>query len=329
MEINNFSFFNTDNKCYQPNSSLMNKDDLNKYITDNFNSYNFEVKKNTTNESLVEQCKLKALEENKSVFLISDLSRNFSGQNFNYNCLIPKVNKLCDFGNIENLLKPFNDLINDLFGSQNTFRSNKNIYNKLSLNDETKKTNFNSIPNCVYFTEDGKRENFSKSGNFIIYKTELIDNETFKSDLERIKPYKDYKNEYDSWSQSTEGILNNFKTNFGHYICSPTKPMEDKLDESIEKLKAHYNRIFLSLDSLSSDISNLSVLTKYDTLYLEKLQNLIDEKKKELKNLIGFDGANNGKLSDTQFLKNLKISENIILFFAITFVIYVYAKKQI
>ena len=50
---------------------------------------------------------------------------------------------------------------------------------------------------------------------------------------------------------------------------------------------------------------------------------------KELKNLIGFDGANNGKLSDTQFLKNLKISENIILFFAITFVIYVYAKKQI
>jgi hypothetical protein len=105
--------------------------------------------------------------------------------------------------------------------------------------------------------------------------------------------------------------------------------MEDKLDESIEKLKAHYNRIFLSLDSLSADISNISVLTKYDTLYLEKLQNLIDEKKKELKNLIGFDGANNGKLSDTQFLKNLKISENIILFFAITFVIYVYVKKQI
>jgi hypothetical protein len=87
--------------------------------------------------------------------------------------------------------------------------------------------------------------------------------------------------------------------------------------------------IFSSLDSIALDVSNLAVLTKYDTLYLEKLQKMIDDKKEELKNLIGFDGANNGKLGDTKFLKNLKISENIILFFVITFVIYAYAKKQI
>ena len=32
-------------------------------------------------------------------------------------------------------------------------------------------------------------------------------------------------------------------------------------------------------------------------------------KKGRIKSLIGFDGANNGKLDDTKFLKNLKISK--------------------
>ena len=67
-------------------------------------------------------------------------------------------------------------------------------------------------------------------------------------------------------------------------------------------------------------------LTKGD---VEKLQREIDAKEKQLKNLIGFDGANNGKLSDTEFLKNLKISENILLFFVLIFVIYAYRRKLI
>ena len=91
----------------------------------------------------------------------------------------------------------------------------------------------------------------------------------------------------------------------------------------------HYLVIINSLDSISYDISNVAFITKYETLYLEKLQKMIDDKKEELKSLIGFDGANNGKLGDTLFLKNLKISENVILFLIITFIIYVYAKKQI
>ena len=115
MEINDFSIFNTDNRCYRPKSSLINTEKLNKYIDNNFNSYEFTIKKKN-NKSLVEECKNKALEENKSMFLVSDLSK--LGSNFKYNCLIPKTNKECDFNNIQNLFKPFNDLINDLFGNK-------------------------------------------------------------------------------------------------------------------------------------------------------------------------------------------------------------------
>ena len=328
MEINNFSIFNTDNKCYRPKSSLLNQEDLNKFVKDNFNSYQFEIKKNSENKSLVEECKNKALEENKSVFIISDLSRNRKGNNFYYNCLIPKADKLCDFDDIENLLKPFNDLINDLFGSK-LERTPTSITSELPLNEETRNKDFRSLNECFSFTENGKRNNFSKSGNFIIYKTELIDNDNLRDSLARVQPYNYYKNEYTNWIQLTEGVLNNFEEKFKIFICNPNRNNEDELDKSILRLQEHYTKIFSSLDSITLDISNLAVLTKYDTLYLEKLQKMIDEKKEELKSLIGFDGANNGKLDDTKFLKNLKISENIILFFVIAFVIYAYAKKQI
>ena len=329
MEINNFSIFNTDNKCYRPKSSLTDTKELDKYVIDNFNSYKLEIKNNSENKSLVEECKNKALEENKSVFIISDLSREKKGSNFNYKCLIPKANKLCDFNDIENLLKPFNNLINDLFGS-NLERTPESITSELTLNEETRNKDFrSSIDNCVSFTKNGERNNFSKSGRFIIYKTELVDNEDLRNSLSRVQSYDHYKSEYENWNQLTGGILNNFENKFKIYICNPNDNNEDKLDKTILALKDHYMNIFSSLDSIALDVSNLAVLTKYDTLYLEKLQKMIDDKKEELKNLIGFDGANNGKLGDTKFLKNLKISENIILFFVITFVIYAYAKKQI
>ena len=328
MEINNFSIFNTDNKCYRPKSSLLNQEDLDKFITDNFYSSNFEIKKNSENKSLVEECKNKALEENKSVFIISDLSRNRKGDNFTYNCLIPKADKSCDFNTIINLLQPFNDLINDLFGSK-LERTSTSITSELTLNEETRNTDFRSINECFSFTENGKRNNFSKSGNFIIYKTELVDNDNLRSSLERVESYNYYEDKYNRWRRSTEGVLNTFEQRFRIYICDPTATNENSLDASILRLHSHYTEIFNSLDSITLDISNVSILTKYDTLYLEKLQKMIDEKKEELKSLIGFDGANNGKLGDTKFLKNLKISENIILFFVITFVIYAYAKKQI
>ena len=80
---------------------------------------------------------------------------------------------------------------------------------------------------------------------------------------------------------------------------------------------------------LINDISYILNVTKSDSMYLNKIDNMIIEKKKEIKNLLGFDGANNGKLSDTKYLKNIKLSENIILFLVIVFIIFAYVKKKI
>lgn len=332
MEINNFSIFNTDNKCYEPKSSLADTTELNKYIGNNFERFNFVIN-NDGNGSLVETCKNKALEKNKPLFLITNLSREKIGNNnFKYDCLIPLVNKICDFSNIENLLKPFepfNTLIDDLFGSGVIKNSGEKIDTVLSLNNDTKNIDFETgIDNCVSFTKNGMKNNFSKSGKFIIYKTELVDNKNFENSL-NVQPYHYYNTEYNNLINSKEGILNEFQIKFKEFICKPNNTKENELDNSILKLKQHYKNIFSALDKISLDVSNLVVVTKYDTLYLEKLQTMIDDKKEELKSLIGFDGGNNGKLGDTKFLKNLKISENIILFFIITFIIYAYAKKLI
>ena len=85
--------------------------------------------------------------------------------------MIPKTDKLCDFDKYRKFIKPFNDLINDLFGADVNFKSITNaITNKLKIEEIT---NNNT---CFYFWKKMERNNFSKSGNFVIYKTELIDN---------------------------------------------------------------------------------------------------------------------------------------------------------
>ncbi len=86
--------------------------------------------------------------------------------------------------------------------------------------------------------------------------------------------------------------------------------------------------IFTEMDGISRDISSISFITRHDTLYLEKIQKEINDKKKDLRSLLGFDGANNGKFSDTRYLKNLKISEISTILIILVFLIYAYSKKK-
>tara|TARA_B100001175_G_scaffold317786_1_gene336428 strand:+ start:1320 stop:2282 length:963 start_codon:yes stop_codon:yes gene_type:complete len=320
MEVNNFSYFNSDNKCYQPKSQLNIESRLNGFIREKFDKYSYELREDSSVDNYLEECKNKAIEKQKSLFLVTDVKKDSQGI-INYNCLIPKTSGLCSSGKLEDLLKPFNDLINNLFGDVN-FRNKNAITNKLKIGEITDNNT------CFYMEKNGERSNFSKSGNFVIYKTELIDDDIINN-LSRAKSFKYYNDQLVIWEQQTDGILNNFKSKFETYICNPSNINEQNLDTEIVKIKDHYTTIFSLLDELALDIKNVSLITNYDTLYLEKLQKMIDEKKEQLKNLLGFDGANNGKLSDTLYLKNLKLSENIILVLVVTFIIFLYAKKQI
>jgi hypothetical protein len=327
MEITNFSYFNTDNKCYQPKQELNTEKDLNAYVANNFDVYNYEIKKSSASVSNVDLCKKKALAENKSLFLVGNASVDAATQSATYDCLIPKRDKIYTTGNINNLLKPFNDLINDLFGNNQLFR-NTGTATTIEFDSAERRSTDINLPSCFSIDQDNIKDTFSKSGRFVIYKTELVDN----SNIDRLgssQSYEFYKNDFNSISQNTDGILERFKLMFKSAICEGSTAHQNNLDTSIVDLKNHYGLYFASLDNISTDLSNLSVITNYETLYLEKLQRDIDAKKKQLKNLIGFDGANNGKLSDTEFLKNLKISENILLFFVLILVIYAYRRKLI
>jgi hypothetical protein len=328
MEITNFSYFNTDNKCYEPKQELNAEKDLNAYVAKHFDVYNYDIKKSSPSESNVDMCKKKALSENKSLFLVGNASVNVANQSATYDCLIPKKDKIYTTGNIDNLLKPFNDLINDLFGNNQLFR---NIETPTTIEFDSAKRQSTDIdlPSCFSIDQDNIKDTFSKSGRFVIYKTELVDNSNITDKLRGSKSYEFYKNDFNSISQNTDGILERFRLMFKSAICEGKITNSINFDNSIIRLKQHYDVYFTSLDNISTDLSNLSVITNYETLYLEKLQRDIDAKKKQLKNLIGFDGANNGKLSDTVFLKNLKISENILLFLVLIFVVYVYRRKLI
>ena len=336
MEINDYSYYNTDNKCYQPKREFSDENKLKEYIDNNFHSEKFNIEK-TIDKSILSKCKNKAIDNNKDFFLVSDASIEKNTNQFTYNCLIPKKDKACDFVNLDNFLKPFNTIINDLFGHKTeggiAFRSNTTITpdNEVKLEDLTKELTSNNIHNsnnCFFIKDDNNQNvNLAKSGNYVMYKTEFIDNSEYTDNLTTVKKYTYYKDRVNEIFEY-EGKLDMFKHTFQEYICNPNKHTEDKLNKEIHNLKNIYDTIFDEFDNLSQDMSSVSLLTKYDTLYLEKLQKDIDQSKQKLKNLIGFDGANNGKFNDTTYLKNLKISEISTLFIVIAFTLFYYAKNK-
>jgi len=328
IDTDNFFYFKSENKCY---NSMLTGSSLNTFINDNFDIRNFKINQDSTNKSLIEDCQNWALESNKDFFLITDASINVGltgAGTVNYNCLIPKVDKKCDFNKLDNLLSPFNNVLNDLFGERNQ-EPNTRREQIITNEDELLKSNINNRPNlgsCFFMKNtDDSNTYFAKNGQFILYKTELIDDPEYVAKLKTIKSYKYYQNVKDTEFKFKNRIV--LSDVFKEYICNPSNNNETKFNIKMDELRLNYRTMFDYLNSVSRDISTISILTKYDTLYLEKLQKEINEQKNQLNNLLGFDGGNNGKLNDTQFLKNVKITEICSLFIIMTFVIFIYSKK--
>ena len=140
-----------------------------------------------------------------------------------------------------------------------------------------------------------------------------------------------YKNNFDVNDFNVK--LTNIETTFRDYLCNQNNNSLDNnkerlFDEALTSLGNYFNTMFTDLDNLSKDISNLYIITKYDLYRLNYLEEKIAAEKKILSDLLGFDGASNGKLFDTKYLKNIKLSETIILSLIIIFLIYFYAKKK-
>jgi len=330
---NLFEFKTTENTCYNPKSDLT-ENSLNNILSTDFEKKTYITSSN--NNDLFYDCKQEALENNRDYFLISDFS-NTSTNNYSYKCYIPNASLNCEISsNFDYLFEPLNSVINSLFGEVNN-RTNDICDN--ILDNLRHFSNFKNETSCINYNVDNKSLILPTKNKFVLYKTELVDNNII--DNLSINEISHYINKNDD----NPGVLdtNILEENFVVKINDLSQAMvEDiceydntgntrdfkKIGDALNDLDEFYKYIFNNLFDLSRDISNISLLTKHDTLYLKSLEEKLDEERKKLKNLFGVDGANNGKLFDVKYMKNLKLNEIIIISLLLIFLIFIYSKKK-
>lgn len=329
------------NTCFSVNrnfnksdTQLLDDTSLNNYIEDNYYSYLLPINNETVND-----CRTKAIENNKDYFLLRDISSN-QGYNDNVDkfqtfCLIPKYDSKCDMSNLGQFLEPINDKVKELI-NEDSQMPNSNIY-------EISETSFNDLnverndaiykDNNCFKIKDISNLFLAKEGNLVLYKTDTIldDNDIIRQQLDQVKSYQYYKENLDSNfnREFFKADLDSLYDSFERYICKPIeRNFRRQFDEKMIDLKEKYDKMFFELDSISRDISTIHFLTKNDTIILKNIQEQIKEKQIQLEHILGLDGAGNGKLNDTNFMKNLKLSETLILFLIIVSLIFIYSKKK-
>lgn len=345
--------------CYYLNPSF-NLDNSNIPLDDFLNENFIKTRKISTLDDSLNECKEQAKLKKKDFFLVSNLENDETDNTLKYNCYIPKLDSNCDFSNISNFVNPFNQILKKLLGSSSEVRKSveintgffeisSNNYQENILSNPLNKHKFDNAKcfksknnNSDEFSNFGKIDNNDeKNSTFALYKTDFILDENTNNIVNSGKysnMYNNYNTHKDNYEnnfvkQDFKNLINSVELKFKDYLCDKDRNTLDNVkersfDQSISNLGNYYNTMFSNLDELSNDISNVYIITKYDLYRLNNLEEKIKNEKLVLRNLLGFDGASNGKLFDTLYLKNIKLSETIILSLIIIFLIYFYAKKK-
>tara|TARA_Y100000768_G_scaffold380320_1_gene357281 strand:- start:354 stop:1364 length:1011 start_codon:yes stop_codon:yes gene_type:complete len=325
LEINNFSYYKSNDFCYTSKNNI----DESNFITNYFTKHVFLL--NSTNKN-IKNCKDEAIKSNADYFLISDAKFTQDNSNISYSCLIPKQNKgfSLDSNNnyqkISNLLQPFSDVFNALFddtGKTNITREYSDLNNIMSnLNTDVSK--------CFSVNLENKKYNFATAGKYALYKTELFDNQDLLNQLSNITSYKKHEEDFNQFNNNVfDNLFTELSTSFLEYIKNPTSQQTNmNFNNKMTNLVNTYNSLYTYMETLAGDISSVTVLTNYNTLYLYKLQENIDKEKYYFNNLLKTDAGNNGKLHDTRYMKNIKISEISLLLFITAIVIFLYSKNK-
>lgn len=325
LEINNFSYYKSDNYCYTASNNI---DEAN-FITNYFTKHNFLLNDKNKN---IQKCKDEAIKSNADFFLISDTKISQDNSNISYSCLIPKQNKGFsldsnkNYQKISNLLKPFSDTFKTLFdetGKTNIETRFSNINNIIN--------NLNSdVSKCFSVNLEDKIYNFATNGKYTVYKTELLDNQNLLNQLSNLTSYKKHETDFNEFNNN---IFNNLfidlSNAFVEYIKYPSQKQHNvNLNNKMQEFENKYTSLYSYIETLANDISSVSVLTNYNTLYLYKLQEIIDKERYNFNNLLKTDAGNNGKLYDTRYMKNIKISEICLLLLITAILIFLYSKNK-
>lgn len=325
LEINNFSYYKSDNFCYTAKNNI----DESNFITNYFTKHNFLL--NSRNQN-IKKCKDEAIKSNADFFLISNTKITQDNSNISYSCLIPKENKGFsldsnkNYQKISNLLKPFSDTFKSLFDEtektsiDSRYSNLDNIINNLDTD----------VDKCFSVNLENKLYNFATDGKYTLYKTELFNNQDLLNKLSNITSYKKHETDYNQFDNNTfDNLFIDLSNAFVEYIKNPnTRQIDINFDNKMKDFINKYNSLYSYIETLANDISTVSVLTNYNTLYLYKLQEIIDKEKYNFNNLLKTDSGNNGKLYDTRYMKNIKISEICLLLLITTILIFLYSKNK-
>jgi hypothetical protein len=313
---NNLDLFMFD-QCYE-RPTVIEEPSFNATLLNSYNKYVTRT---------VRDCEIKALRSNSDFFLINDIS---SLGNITYtNCYIPKQ----DY-NTPSAIIGDNSVIAKAL---NLFSSTFNPFTKqIDSIDTCNNLLYNSGPNnpnkCFKYSIDKKI--YAPKKYYAYYKKPIINEANRTISLQdpgiykrNVVPLKSYDNLLiiDNRNFIDNGTL---AAGFKSYICAPTLSNERYLDEQIIKLKQHYESLFNELDRINADISSVNYLNSFDNETIIGLNVRISNKNKELNSLLGFGGANNGRLYDTTFLTQFKIVENSILLLIIVTAIFAYNKLK-
>ena len=358
--------FNTTNECYSHANILEDKNielqdgegkkieepmKYSKYINNpkyfDVTKYSFQPEADSSVVAY-KDCKTRSEELNSDFFLVSDVS--YSQQKFHYNCYIPKNSQRCNTNTLQKLISPFEQVFNKMFAvDDSVFISSSDISDimangitprdKFGISDEDYATMDICTNNCFI---NNHKVLLPKTNFFGIFYSKYLDinsndanvdsyvSQTIKTDISYI--------EENYTEDNLNGILTQLHSSLQNNICTNQDlPNIDAIDESIKRLDEFYNGggddpkyigFINSLEQLGNDISNIGQSSKTNTNYLRAVDDLVKKSNSKLNNVLKLDGANNGKYNDTQYLKNQKISEIIVLMLIIIFLIFIYSKKK-
>lgn len=321
--MDNNDFYSFDGCYRKPATSIL---DFEKNLNDNF--YH-------TNATSVNECEIQALRNNSQFFLVNDVSKNSINNNI-INCYIPKIENsgilsIADSSIIEKAVEFFESLFtrnSGAFKTSGPFDVCNNLLYNFNKTDTNSKCFKYSLDEKVYAPKNYYA--YYKKPSLNINNLDIMRNIKNLSDYNNSTQLEELKSRYEELIKMNNDFtdLGALVNTFKNFICDPIRSNENLLDAQILELKNIYHELFNNLDNITADLSNINYLNSHTNDTIKALNNKIDIKKNALNSLLGFGGANNGKLEDTTFLTQFTIVENSILLIIIITAIFIYTKMN-
>lgn len=271
-------------------------------------------------------------------------------------CIIPK-SKCSDSDDLNNYLDPNRRLLRDMFNSDNydqlrnteieggdliTFNFNP-LLDPLNVTDDSLNSfniqkNNNNQEKCVSYTIDPSSSyGFMSHRTFTLYTTRVFEDYNNNATT-NITPYDVYKKIYDvSYHDDVfnttvkQPYIDYLIDKWTDFMCQSVNDRSGTLGtiNTIYNSTASYiSALEGGLDLLNNDLSYITFSLQENINFIKTQQSKVNRKARILEDYLDKNSANNGRLHDTLFHKNLKITEVIILSSIIILILFIYMKKK-